>query len=134
MNRFERSPRATLLGLVAVSLLMGVAAVEYVLERDLARPLRGTRHGERTEHVVRHRLERVFFLHQRHVLVRSRVEHDVRLPALEDLADVALVPGPVAFGQLATHGRRVLDADRRLGGEESRVREKLCHRDPSRDY
>jgi lysophospholipase L1-like esterase len=50
LNRFERSPRATLLGLAAVSLLLGVAALEYVLERDLQKPLRSTRSVRLREH------------------------------------------------------------------------------------
>ena len=71
------------------------ARVERLVGRDeheaLGRELDGDlRHHLRAEHVVAHRLDRVR-LHQRHVLVRGRVEDDLRAVPLEDLAHLRLV-------------------------------------------
>lgn len=68
---FERNPRKTLLGLVAATLVLGLAAVEYSLERGLTKPLRNTRHVRLREHAPllnlkpfasRERLEKQFRL------------------------------------------------------------------------
>ena len=48
--------------------------------------------SERAKDVVFHRLRRAAFLHQRHVLVSRRVEHDFRPVLGEYLVQTALVP------------------------------------------
>lgn len=47
---FERNPRKTLFGLAAASLVLGLAAVEYTLERGLTKPMRSTRFVRLREH------------------------------------------------------------------------------------
>jgi hypothetical protein len=56
-----------------------------------ARLLRGARHRERSADVVGHRLEGVVLLHQRHVLVRGCMEHNLRLVPGENLRHAARV-------------------------------------------
>ena len=86
----------------------------------------GERHGvERAEHVVLNRLARAHF-HERHMLVRRRMKHDVGMVLLEDVAesvdiahaadfdlDVNVVefPGQIVFKQVRVVFVHVVDDD-----------------------
>ncbi len=74
-------------------------------QHDLGRAvrLRSTGYGNSREHIVAHCLERVFILHQRHVLVSRGVKHDVGPIAREQLAHARLV---FRIADDRTHGER----------------------------